>query len=195
MLDFFDFNTANEHVAYDLIPDGTIAPVRMTILRGGYDDIEQGWTGGYATHSERSGAIYLNCDFKVLRGDYYKRCLRSLIGLYSPKGPGWGSMGRSFIKSILNSAYGLKPDDITSQACEKRRLNSFDDLDEIEFVARITQELDRQEYRNVIKTAIPPGNKVYHDLMPTPYAGRRDNNYSANVPQFPDKGTYKPWMA
>ena len=44
-----DFNDAEQQQTFDLIPKGTVAKVRMTIKPGGYDDPNQGWTGGYAT--------------------------------------------------------------------------------------------------------------------------------------------------
>jgi hypothetical protein len=45
-----DFNDADsQQSGFDLIPKGTVVPVRMTIKPGGYDDPEQGWGGGYAT--------------------------------------------------------------------------------------------------------------------------------------------------
>ena len=44
-----DFNDAEQQQGFDLIPKGTIVPVRMTIKPGGHDDPSQNWTGGYAT--------------------------------------------------------------------------------------------------------------------------------------------------
>ena len=38
----------------------------MTIKPGGHDDVSQGWTGGWATRSNTTGAVYLNCEFVVL---------------------------------------------------------------------------------------------------------------------------------
>lgn len=106
---FYDFNTATTQTNYDLIPRGTIAKVNIHIKRGGYNDESQGWSGGYATKSSNSGAIYLDCEFTVLEGEYYKRKTFGLIGLYSEKNNNkWGEMGRSFIRSILNSARGFE---------------------------------------------------------------------------------------
>ena len=45
-----DYNDAESQNSYDLIPKGTIVPVRMTIKPGGFDDPSQGWSGGYAIH-------------------------------------------------------------------------------------------------------------------------------------------------
>ena len=52
-----DFNDADsQQSGFDLIPKGTVVPVRMTIKPGGYDDPEQGWGGGYATESFETGS-------------------------------------------------------------------------------------------------------------------------------------------
>ncbi len=113
---WFDYNNADEQNNYDLIPKGTIVPVRMTIKPGGHDEPQMGWTGGYATRNDNTGAAYLSCEFVVLEGDYARRKVWSLIGLHSPKGPEWANMGRSFIKAILNSARGLDPKDSSQNA-------------------------------------------------------------------------------
>ncbi len=47
-----DYNDAEAQNSYDLIPKGTIVPVRMTIKPGGFDDPSQGWTCGYATSND-----------------------------------------------------------------------------------------------------------------------------------------------
>ena len=106
-----DFNDADEQSSFDLIPKGTLVKVRMTIRPGGYDDPHQGWTGGYATRNDKTGSVYLNCEFVVLEGEYARRKMWSLVGLHSPKGPEWARMGRAFIKACLNSARGIHPKD------------------------------------------------------------------------------------
>ncbi|MBX9752609.1 MAG: hypothetical protein K5Q68_23680, partial [Roseococcus sp.] len=94
MASWNDYNDAQSNP--NLIPKGTIVRVRLTIRPGGFDDPSQGWTGGYATRSS-AGAVYLNGEFTVLEGPYAKRKIFTLIGLYSPKGPEWAGMGRSFL--------------------------------------------------------------------------------------------------
>jgi hypothetical protein len=161
-----DFNSADDQNSFDLIPKGTLVKVRMTIRPGGYDDASQGWTGGYATQSNTTGSIYLNCEFVVLDGPYAKRKMWSLIGLHSPKGPEWANMGRAFIKGILNSARGLHPQDNTPQAQQARRIQGFADLDSIEFVAKVDMEKDQNgDDKNVVKTAITPDSKDYAAVM------------------------------
>ncbi len=162
-----DFNDAEaQQGAFDLIPKGTIVPLRMSIKPGGHDDHNQGWTEGYATQSFETGAVYLACEFVVTSGPFNKRKMWSNIGLRSPKGPTWGQMGRSFIRAALNSARNVHPLDNTPQASAARRINSFADLDGIEFIARVDVEKDSKgDDRNVVKIAIEPDHKDYAALM------------------------------
>lgn len=162
-----DFNDAGaQQGGFDLIPRGTLVPVRMTIKPGGYDDPAQGWTGGYATQSPETGAVYLACEFVVTAGPHAKRKMWSNIGLHSRKGPTWAQMGRSFIRGILNSARNVHPQDASPQAAAARRIQGFHELDGIEFLARIDVEKDaRGEDRNVVKVAIEPDHKDYAALM------------------------------
>ena len=170
-MSYFDFNNAEDQTGFDLIPKGTLVKVRMTIRPGGFDDPAQGWTGGYATQSQTTGSVYLNCEFVVLEGKYARRKMWSLIGLYSPKGPEWANMGRAFIKGILNSARGVHPGDNSPQAQQARRIQGFQDLDGIEFVARVDVEKDQNgEDKNVVKQAITPDHKDYAALMGQPSA-------------------------
>ena len=172
-----DFNDAEaQQGAFDLIPKGAIVPLRMSIKPGGHDDHSQGWTGGYATQSHDTGAVYLACEFVVTAGPFAKRKMWSNIGLLSQKGPVWGQMGRSFIRAALNSARRIHPQDNTPQGAAARRINSFADLDGIEFIARVDVEKDNKgEDRNVVKLAIEPDHKDYAALMaglsPAPTGG------------------------
>ena len=86
-MSFFDFNTADQQQSFDLIPKGTLARVRMSIKPGGFDDPSQGWTGGWATQSHDTGAVYLACEGVVMEGPFARRKVWWNIGLYSAKGP------------------------------------------------------------------------------------------------------------
>lgn len=162
MSEWNDFNDAEQQQSFDLIPRGTVAPVRMTIKPGGYDDASQGWSGGYATQSFNSDAVYLACEFVVLDGAFAKRKVWSNIGLHSPKGPAWANMGRTFVRAILNSARNVQPRDSSPQAVAARQIQGLHELDGIEFIARIEVESDNQgERKNVIKAAVEPGQAGY----------------------------------
>ncbi len=161
-----DFNNSENQSNFDLIPNNTLAKVRMSIKPGGYDDPNQGWLGGYATRNENTGSIYLSCEFVILEGEYARRKVWGLIGLHSNKGPEWGNMGRSFIKAILNSSRGFSENDNSPQAQNARKINGFADLDGIEFLAKITTKKDQnEELRNEIRFAITPDHKDYQAFM------------------------------
>ena len=164
-----DFNDAEQQQGFDLIPKGTLVPVRMTIKPGGHDDPAQGWTGGYATESFETGAIYLAAEFVVTGGEHAKRKMWSNIGLHSPKGPTWGQMGRTFIRAALNSARNVHPQDNSPQAAAARRIQGFHELDGIEFLARVDVEKDAKGLdRNVVKLAVEPDHPEYAKLMGVP---------------------------
>lgn len=158
-----DFNDAK--AVSSLIPKGTLAKVRLTIRPGGHDDTSQGWTGGYATRGS-TGAVYLNGEFTVLEGPYARRKIFTLIGLYSPKGPEWGNMGRAFVRGMLNSARGLSDKDMSPQAQAARRITGFADLDGLEFVARIDVGTDTNgDEKNEVRAAVTPDHKGYAAVM------------------------------
>jgi hypothetical protein len=161
-----DFNSSENQSNFDLIPNNTLAKVRMSIKPGGFDDANEGWLGGYATKNEATGSVYLNCEFVILEGEYAKRKVWGIIGLHSNKGPEWANMGRSFIKAILNSARGFSESDNSPAAQNARKISGIADLDGIEFVAKITTKKDQnEELRNEIRFAITPDNKDYKSVM------------------------------
>lgn len=171
-----DFNDAGQQQGFDLIPKGTLVKLRLSLKPGGYDDPGQGWSGGYATQSFETGAIYLAGEFVVLEGPYAKRKLWSNIGLYSPKGPAWGQMGRSLIRGILNSARHVHPQDNSPPAAAARRIQGFQELDGLVFLGRIDIEKDAKGgLRNAVKLAIEPDHKDYAALMGLPPKGGPGN--------------------
>ncbi|WP_281647597.1 hypothetical protein [Parendozoicomonas sp. Alg238-R29] len=180
-----DFNNATVQQDYDVIPKGTLAKVRLTLKPGGYDEPPMGWTGwtgGWATKGE-GGAVYLKAEYVVMAGPFAKRKVWSLIGLHSPKGPNWSNMGRTFVRSLLCSARGIRQDDVSPQAVMARRLKDFGQLDGMEFVARIDVEKDADdEPTNVIKHVITPDHKQYQALM-NEMVGGQPQQISTQTPQ------------
>ena len=151
--------------ALDLIPHGTPAKAQLTIQPGGYNDPDQGWTGGYVAEGS-SGTHYLKCKFTIVNGPYAGREIYSLIGLHSPKGPTWGNMGRRLIRGILSSARGVSDRDNDAEAQAARRIESFAELDGLEFVARIDVGTDQNgQPKNEIRVAITPDHEAYAATM------------------------------
>lgn len=179
--DYIDFSAIAPQGEYTAIPDKTLAKVAMTINAGGYDDENQGLTGGWATQG-KTGAIYLKCEFVVVGGKYDGRKIWSLIGWYSDKSEEYGKIGRSFIRSILDSARDISPKDKSEQANKLRKIK-LDDLDGINFIAQISTKLDQDgRDRNEIKYAITNENTDYVKLMDvTQYNGRYKLEHSKKV--------------
>ena len=158
-----DFNDAEaQQSGFNLIPKGALVPVLMTLKPGGHYDANQGWSDGYPTQSPKTGAVYLAAEFVITGGEYAKRKMWSNIGLYSPKGPTWTQMGRTFVRAALNSARNFLPQDNGPQAVAARRIQGFVDLDGLEFVVRVDIEKDdRGDDRNVVKMAVEPDHPDY----------------------------------
>jgi len=189
-----DFNDAEQQQGFDLIPRGTLVPVRMTLKPGGCDVPENGWEGGYATESFETGSIYLAAEFVITAGPHAKRKMWSNIGLHSEKGPTWGQMGRSFIRAALNSARNVHPQDHSPQAVASRRIEGFHELDGLEFLARVDVEKDgRGQDRNVVKFAVEPDHPDYAKLSglpaPAPAGGNRPTGSAAASSASPRAAT------
>ena len=122
-----------------MIPNGEIVKVQIKIRSGGFDDLERGWSGGYAKLG-KEGAIYLDCEFSVIEGPYSGKKFFSLIGLYSPRGEWWGNNGRSHIRDILNSAHNLTTTDNASRAKKLRKLKNLGQLDNLIFSSKVKIE-------------------------------------------------------
>ncbi len=187
MASWNDYNDAQSNP--NLIPKGTIVRVRLTIRPGGFDDASQGWTGGFATRGS-TGAVYLNGEFTVLEGPYAKRKIFTLIGLYSPKGPDWAGMGRSFLRGMLNSARGISDKDVSPQAQAARRIGGFADLEGLEFLAKVDHGTDAGgEAKNEIRMAVTPDHRDYAQAMgrnatPAGYAPPPQPAYAPPTPAY-----------
>ena len=120
----------------EMVPAGKVVRLKLGIRRGDHNDPSQGWTDGYATKAS-TGSIYLNVEYTVIDGIYSGKKIFSKIGLKSPKGPWWRRRGRLLILSILNSAHGFSPYDLSQKAQKIRSIGSFKGIDKIEFSARI----------------------------------------------------------
>lgn len=164
-----DFNGAETQAsAYDPIPSGTLAKVRLTIRPGGAGP--EGWV----TQSRSSASMYLNTEAVVLEGPHARRRVFTRIGIkgksVNEKGEDtYANRGRALIRGILESARGVTADDQSDRARAARTIRSYADLNGVEFIAKIMVEKDRDnpqaEPRNVIGAAVGPGHKDFAALM------------------------------
>jgi len=159
-----NFNDVGEQILSLMIPDKTVAKVKMTIIKGGYIDEE--WPDGYAQRIYGDPTtIYLACEFVVLGGRYDKRTICSNIELDKTDSIERTYIGRTVIKAILDSSKRLDPQDKSELAKSKRIIKDCGDLDGLEFVAEITINNTERIPRNEIKFIITPGHAKYNEYM------------------------------
>ena len=162
----FDFSKAQEQTTFSIIPEGTLAKIRMTIIPGYHNDDSKGWTDGLVTQGT-TGAAYLKAKFEILDNSELKgRYVTSLIGMYSPKGDVYRDIGRTFIRAALESARDIHPKDTSSNAMEAKKAN-LKDLDGLVFAVKISVAKDLTgNDRNEVKTVITPSHPRYYEFMP-----------------------------
>lgn len=164
MLNFNDVGVTSTNTS-NLIPNNTVAKVRLNLVAGGYNDPDLELTCGSATQSA-SGAVYLKTNYEILEGEYKGRVIWGLIGIYSPKGDIFGEIGRSTIRNILESARGIVSHDKSPTAEKRRILNSYKELNCLEFPALISIKKDQNgEDQNVMKRAISSDDSRYQIIM------------------------------
>jgi hypothetical protein len=154
-----DFNSAPEQRSGDLIPDGTIAPCHLTIRPGNAGE------GGWLKRSKAGDSMALDCELTVTEGPHAKRKFWSLFTVEgTTEGHAKaGEISASRIRAILESAYGIRPDDESDNAKQRRRITSWGDLNDIRFIARIGIEKGNDGYKdkNTLAEVITPDRKMW----------------------------------
>lgn len=160
----FDYSEAGDYGTYELIPDGTIAKVKFTIIEGNYNDPSKGWKGGLATQG-KTGSVYLNTKNTIVAGEYKNRVVFNKIGLYSAKGPQYNEMGQAYMKSVIDSSLGLDPQDHSPETKERRK-STWNDLTKMVHLVEICTKHDQNgNLRNEIKKVITTKDIRYHEHM------------------------------
>lgn len=155
----YDFNNASEQRSGDLIPEGTIAPVHLTIRPGNSGE------GGWLKRSKAGDSSALDCEFTVTEGPQAKRKFWTLFTVEgTTEGHGKAAdISSSKIRAILESARGIRPDDESEAAKNARRLSTWGDLDGLRFVAKIGIEKGKDGYKdkNTLVEVITPDKKTW----------------------------------
>jgi hypothetical protein len=144
---------------FELMPDNTIAPVILA-MRG--------------TRKTKAGdANMLDCEFTITEGKFARRKFWGLFMISSNGSSGHDkavNITKSRVRAMLESARGVTPTDESEAALAARTINDWDDLDGLEFVARIGIEegTDGYQDKNVLKSAITPDSKDYEGFKPKP---------------------------
>ena len=172
----YDYTDAPPSRDIELIPHGTIATVVLHIRAGNVGE------DGLLKRSKMGDCEMLDCEFVVLDGPCTKRKFWTNFIL---KGTTDGhakaaEISRSTLRSILDSALGLKPDDASPQARAARTV-SLKQFDGMTFIAKIGIEKGRPKNdgtgenwpdKNIIAAVITPDKKEWHPVeQPPPFNG------------------------
>jgi hypothetical protein len=164
----YDFNDAATQRNFDVIPDGTIATVRMTLRPGSAG--EDGWL----RRSNDGGSEALDCEFVVLDGPFAKRKFWSLFTIAgtTPGHAEAANISAGKLRAILESARGIKPDDTSDAAKQARRIGSYGDLNGLSFIARIGVEPPQNGYKakNRLDHVVTPDEKAWKRVAQAPSA-------------------------
>ena len=174
-----DFNNADSRA--ELIPAGTIAKATLK-LKGG---------GNYGEHnllykSDKTGSVGLNVYFTIDSGKYKGRRIYQLIGIEGTKKNAegedlWGNMGKSLIRSILESVHNIYPTDKSEKAVKIRSIISYNDLEGLQCLIKIGVETDKTGAyadKNKIFAALTPADKDYSTLMNPVITSKTESNTS-----------------
>jgi hypothetical protein len=106
------------------------------------------------------------------RGDNYKTAVR---------------IGRAKLRSIIESARGIQPNDSSDGAKAARRISSYQEFDAITFVARLEEQPARNGYRarNIIDYVVTPDQPDWSPSTPparAPASGGGRNDMSDEIP-------------
>jgi hypothetical protein len=168
-----DFNDAGpQRSGFDLIPNGAICRLIGTIRPGGKsrpgaEALDANWLTASRTKED---SLYLNFEFVVTEGPYANRRIWQNMSVAggevdtNGQSKGW-NITRATVRAMLNSANNLAPDDESERALSMRRVNTWGDLNGIEFLAKIKINKAKPDSpyqdQNAIGVVIEPGDKGY----------------------------------
>jgi len=169
---------------FELIPDGTIATVVTHIRSGGAGE------DGMLKRSNDGGCEMLDCEFAVADGPFKGRKFweRWILQGTTAGHAKSADINRGKLKAILDSAFGLRPDDASPQARAARTI-SLKQFEGMTFVAKIGIEKGKAKNdgsgenwpdKNILAGVITPDRKEWHAVeQPPPFNGGTPSSSSA----------------
>lgn len=155
-----DLNNTDLQSEYSLIPANTFAKARLVIKPGNH------FSDPMLTGSKIGDSSYLNVEFIILEGQYAKRKIFDKIGITGSDV--WINMGKARIRAILESAKNINPKDMSETAMNARKINSFDELNNLDVVIKIGVESDKSgayQDKNRVVSIITPDHASYKEYM------------------------------
>ena len=184
---------------FELIPQDTIASVSIHIRAGGIGE------DGLLKRSKEGDCEILDLEFTVLDGDYKGRKFWHNL-LLSGTTDGQKQMADSnkgMLKAILDSALGLKPNDVSAEA-RARRTVSLKQFEGMPFIAKIGIQKGKPKNdgsgenwadKNVLVGVITPDKTGWKSIeQPPPFdtGGGGSGGPSSSTPSTPAAPVERP---
>jgi len=167
MIDFNDVPNDSNQNEFELIPAGTVARVILTMKRG--TEVIPDYSTQPMFKQGQTGTKWLECEFTVVGGKYDRRKFWQNImvdgGKINPESgmPWCKEIGIRTFRDIINSTFGLDPNDTSPEAAMKRKVNDLNVLDGSEFCVKIAVEKGTNGYadKNKMMVALTTNSKEY----------------------------------
>jgi hypothetical protein len=163
-----DFNDAGPQRSFELIPDGTVCSVRMTVRAGNAG--EDGWL----TRSNDAASEHLYCEFTVLDGTHAKHKFwgRFTLAGTTDNHAKAAEISRALLKAMLESARNIRPDDNSEAAKAARKTASYADFNGLCFICRVGIDPAKNGYdaKNRLQRVITPNETAWRPLAQQPAA-------------------------
>ena len=172
----YDYTDAPPPREMELIPHGTVATLVLHIRSGGVGE------DGMLTRTKAGDAEMLVCEFTLTDGTHKgRKVFEHLLLEGTTAGQAQAvEISRSKLRAILDSALGLKPDDISPQARAARTV-SLKQFEGMTFIAKIgigkggpkkdksgNETGENWPDGNILAGVITPDKKEWHPVEPPP---------------------------
>lgn len=181
----YDYSDAPPPRDFELIPANTVATLRLHIQGGGAGE------EGMLKRSKDGRCEMLALEFVVADGEFAKRKFWenwTIEGIDHAKAI---EISRSKIKSVLDSALGLNPKDVSPQA-RSARTKSYKELEGLTFIGKIGIEKGTPKNdgsaeswpdKNILAAIITPDRREWHPIeQPPPFTGGGPTTPGSSAP-------------
>jgi hypothetical protein len=170
----YDMNDVQPQIATDIIPDGTFAKISMIFKPGTIDGANPA-DAKLLKHSNSPGSDVqqIDAEFTVAEGLFARRKFWQFFTVIGGKTDeqgvsiGW-KITKSTFRSMIDSALGLDPQDMSEDAKSKRLLEGLSQMSGITFIGKIKIEpSDNPRYpdRNRLDRVVLPNEPEWQKVM------------------------------
>ena len=170
----YDMNDVQPQIATDIIPDGTFAKITMIFKPGTIDGASPADARLLKpSNSPGSDVQQIDAEFTVAEGLYARRKFWQFFTVIGGKvdeqgvSIGW-KITKSTFRSMIDSALGLDPQDMSEGAKSKRLLEGLSQMSGITFIGKIRIEpSDNPRYpdRNRLDRVVLPNEPEWQKVM------------------------------